>query len=421
MADLVAATRVARAGIIFVVLIAPLFLASPTEADVFFRATAIADGLNTIASGAAVPFGAVAEGGSPAAQSVVDSLGNSRGYAADPYPGDFVVSVPGTVNGILPVPASVPGYPAFVTSDAETQPEAHADYGAYTLSSKSDASGTTATGAEGDKDSGEGYAAVDAQTHTADGNVRVSAASTVTSFIIPGVLSFGSVVTQATVTHDQSSRLQTHSDIQVWGASVAGQPVGFSDGHFVAPGTDQPLPADPLAATLRKAGVTLQYVAAQRLPNGIASPAIQVTVTQNAPAGNPTSGKYTVTHVLGRSIATLDLNGRAAGAPAAKSGAGTPSMGGRSTNNTPVSGGSVQSTGSSVAPMTPPTTGEQGSTPTVAPSQPSADAPVRDAAVAASPGHVETVDIYLAIVVAACFLFGSSQLVRHLGSKYGWR
>lgn len=416
-----------RAVFVAAVVAAPVFVGvPPTHADVFFRASAIADGLNTIVGGAGVPFGAVTEGGSPAAQAVLDSVGNSKGYAANPYPGDFAVSLPGTVAGVLPIPAPVPGYPAFVTSDSANQPEAHADYAAYTLSSTSDDVGTHATATEGDKADDEGYAVADAQTRVVDGSgVHVMATSTVDAFAVPGVLSFGTVTTTAEITRAEGSKPQVKSSIEVWGVTVAGQPVGFRDGHFVAPGTDQPLPADPLDGVLGQAGVSVRYVGAERLPNGIASPAVEVTITQEAPAGNPASGQYKVTHVLGRSIATLDVNGRAAAAtPTAPGGGvgathpGTTSGGGTAATGQP--SGPVGSSAPDLGNAGTSGTAESNGPPEVA-SAPQSGTPGPAALAASMPGHVETVDIYLAIVVAAAFLAVSSQLVRSLGSNYGWR
>lgn len=414
-------TRIAARIVVAVtVAVAPLIIGTPTHAEVFFRATAIADGMNTIVGGAAVPFGAVVEGATPAAQAVLDSLGNSHGYAANPYPGDFVVSVPGTVAGILPVPATVPRYPAFVTSDSGTQPEAHADYPAYTLASISGETGTHAAAAEGDRAADEGYAAADAQTRTtSDGTVHAIATSTVSGFQVPGVVSFGTVTTTAQVTRAPASRAQVKSRIQIWGVTVGGQSVGFSDGHFVAPGTEQPLPADPLADILSDAGVSVRYVDARRLPNGVVSPAVEVTVRQEAPAGNPASGKYTATYVLGRSTVTLDANGRAAGpTPAGLGSTGAaPSGPANEPAGSTTTSDAINANGQNIRSATESTN----KLPVVAPGQPSAPTPARAALATSTPGYVETVDIYLAIVVAAAFLLVCSQFVRYLGSRYGWR
>src|SRR5262245_28244533 len=65
----------------------------------------------------------VVDGGGPVSQSVIDGLGNSRGFAALPYPGDLAITGPGLVAGLTGLP-SPPPYPFYVSSSHPTAPEA---------------------------------------------------------------------------------------------------------------------------------------------------------------------------------------------------------------------------------------------------------------------------------------------------------
>src|ERR1700730_17212281 len=98
------------------------------------------------------------DGGGPTAQVAVDSIGTSTGYAAFPDPGQFVVSVPGLVVGVLaggvgPVPPialpSPPNYPFFVQSDASNTPEASVGSGPWALSASSESGSSKANATAG--------------------------------------------------------------------------------------------------------------------------------------------------------------------------------------------------------------------------------------------------------------------------------
>src|SRR5207302_8924466 len=156
------------------------------------------------------------DGGIPSAQATIDSLGTSSGYAAEPYPGEVVLTAPGTgaialsqICGPLhpsPCPA-VPDYPLIAQSTYPGQDRAAVDQGPTKLraqSSDSESSSSADSGLGDPKSGGGGRTATNADaTHvTATGAVRATAESTVEAVTFGDVLRIGRSPALAKVTQD---------------------------------------------------------------------------------------------------------------------------------------------------------------------------------------------------------------------------
>lgn len=388
-------------------------VAVPAGAAGAFAATATAYAEDVSIAGTSLPLGASAEGATPLAQAAFDSLPTSKGFASALFPGDFTASVPGLVAG--QTKQQLPPYPLSVSSDAGTAPTGETSGPGFSLGSKSNGDGSHATASEGSSAAGSqlGYAAADATSkRTADG-VQADAASTLSGFSVGATLAFGTITSTAHAVVDGAGHVTTKSQLEVSGLRVNGQAFGFADGRFVAPGTSQPLPTTPISDALAKAGVSVTYLAEQKLANGVASPALQVVVTQPGPPGTPADGTYTASYTLGRALATIDHS--AAPASAASVSSASPVA-------DPTAGAVAPAVAGSGSPSGVGDIGGGATSPSSGSPALSTSAPLAvSRRLPAEPGGLPDAEgIYLAVAFAAALLAASTQLVRHLGVRTPW-
>ena len=428
----------------------------PAAAEGSFSGIAAADGVQV---GVTSKGFLLVEGGSaglPSAQAVLDSLGQSTAYAAFPYPTEAALIVPGLAASAGG--PELPRYPLIAQSSHPTTPSATVEKGPVHLqaesaerSSKTQAVAAAANAADGTTvgrtESDAGVAADLA------GPVTSTAASTVEAFSAAGgTLRVGRVHSAATVARGPGEDPKVTSSLEVAQVTVAGQTVSFGEGGLVFPGGPAAAaPANPLAAALADAGVTVRYLAPVRTPDGagIVSAGIEVRVTRQVTETGPTTASY----VLGRSFAYVgavtapavpdaggltdsgDLGpGPGGSAPAAPApplpgrvgpataaqvpaglGAGLSSSAGVSGSGTSGLSGSSGFSGSSTA-------GDTAGSPSdsfgAASGAPSAESLL--AAPATNGRVVSGFDVggsYLAIVLAALAIAGGSQLLRILGVR----
>jgi len=277
----------------------------PAAADGSFSGIAAADGvqIGVTSKGFLIVEGGAA--GLPSSQAAVDSLGQSVAYAAFPYPTDAALTVPGLIAS-AGGPA-LPRYPLIAQSSQPTTPSATVDAGPAHLQADSAerSSHGQAIAPQGGAPDGTaiGRTATDAFV-VADpaGPVTSTAASTVEAFsAAAGTLRVGRVHSEATVVRGPGGEPKVTSGLEVAQVTVAGQTVGFGEGGLVFPGGPAAAPANPLAAALADAGVTVQYLAPVRTPDGagIVSAGIEVRIVRQVTGTGPT----TVSYVLGRSFA----------------------------------------------------------------------------------------------------------------------
>jgi hypothetical protein len=247
--------------------------------------------------------------GSPVAQAAIDSLGESNGFAAYPYPGTTFLAGPGTLAGLLG--QGLPSfftYPLITSSSYPRQPKGELTQPGYHLMSASDASSSEALAESGAStlDSAFGYAAASA------GAVRDAVADVVTvqgtnrvkGFALAGVLTVGHTTSAAKVTRTGAGALTRNSSFAVDGISVGGRTVGLSPDGFVTPATRVPPPdAAALTAILARAGVTMRYLRGIDLPDGVVSPGLAIAWTEQVPNGPQLVLTVTLGQVIARASA----------------------------------------------------------------------------------------------------------------------
>jgi hypothetical protein len=290
-------------GLVAGTLILTVGLATPGtgRAATTFEGVAAADGIRV---GLRAPNAPVTDtpvdSGGPTAQALLNSSGTSRAFASHPYPGEAVVTGPGTVAGFTGGQLSPPAYPFAVASDYPTVPHQANAQGPYSIEASS-AERQSESRARVGADAGPVVVAHAAVLLDAAGGA-VAAAESDVSALAAGDVRFGRVLSTVRVTRTANGSLTRSSDLQVTGFTVAGTAVAIGPAGLTAPGGTVPLPAaDPVRQALAAAGVTVTYLAAQPQPTGVVAPGLAIS----APVQIPGGGAATVTYTLGRASAAV--------------------------------------------------------------------------------------------------------------------
>jgi hypothetical protein len=284
-----------------VVLSAALAHPGPVGAEGTYEAVAGADGVRVSLRVPDAPVTDVpVDGGGPTALAVLDSSGVSRAFASHPYPGEAVVTGPGTVAGASGGQVNLPGYPLFVSSDHPTVPEQVNEQGPYRLEATSGERRSEAEARAG-AETGPLVTSVARVEAGEEGGATAEAVAVVEAFAA-GDLHLGRVRSSARVTQAPDGSLTRASSLEVTGFSVAGTQVAIGPRGLSLPGATVPLPpTDPVRQALAGAGITVTYLAAQEQPSGVVAPGLSI----NAPLALPSGPTVTVTYTLGRTSAAV--------------------------------------------------------------------------------------------------------------------
>jgi hypothetical protein len=264
--------------------------ALPGEGPPTLEARATAEGGRI---GFAVPGFAVVEqiidGGGPVADARTDVLGNSRAFAALPYPGDNAINGPSNVAGLAGLP-SPPAYPFYVGSAYPLQPDSSMRQPGWELRARSEefASEATATGGAAEQQAAFGHIATRAAARRdpATGAVVSEASSTVTGFRIGDTLNIASVTVSARVARSSLDTIERVSAFRVEGLLVGGQAVSVTEAGLTLPGGGAPLPdSSPVLTALRGQGITVSYMRARQDQEGITSAGLLITQELRSPSG----------------------------------------------------------------------------------------------------------------------------------------
>jgi len=368
------------------------------------------------------------DAGLPSAQATIDSLGTSAAYAAEPYPGDLVLTAPGTgaiatggVCGPLklsPCPA-IPDYPLIAQSTFPGQDSGSIDgavtkLSAHSTDSSSSSNAETGLGDPATASGGRSTIASNVHHETATGAVAASAESTVESLTLADVLRIGRAHASAKVTQAVGGSLTRESSLDVTGVTIAGQAVGLTDQGLLLAGTSTPLPpTSPLLGILADRGITVRYLAPETTPTGVVAPGIEVSFPVTIPtAPKPAQASY----VLGRASAFGSAGG--IGVAAGGGGGGIDSSVGDASLAPPGRSLADGSTASLSAVATPVSSR--------APAVGRAGARQRTIAFARPGGATGlvpadwSVGFYLVLVVAGLVTLGGAQLFRILGVRVAW-
>jgi len=349
----------------------------------------------------------VVDVGGPAAQSVLNGFGDSKAYAAYPYPGEIALTAHGLSQG------AVPNYPLIAQSNP-TQQKKDVDAGPVHLHAESadDQSAASAQSSNGSGDFAAGTTRSSATTaHDPDsGTVTSDAESTIESISIKGVLSIGRVHSHARMVSEPGSPAQRVADTQLVDVMVGGQEVGVTDKGLVLAGSDTPLPPDSTAnALLSSAGITVHYLTATKTPTSLVAPGLSVSAVEDVPG----VGETTVTYVFGQAAVSAQAKGAAAAQPTLAVGptsGGTSTAGGGAGAAGAVAGSSaISSSASGAAPA--------GSAPVTADEPGAAPATGYDLAASGGPSSES---LYLVIAAGSIVLIAALQLFRILAVKLTW-
>lgn len=376
------------------------------------------------------------DGGGPTAQVAVDSIGSSKGYASFPDPGQFIVSIPGLAIGLLAGGAgglppinglpSPPNYPFYVSSDAASAPQATLGSGPWTLSASSEPGSSKASAAAGIQTGVTGNAALATSTAslgpTTDGGVTATATSDLQGLTV-GPLTLGEVRSSATETLDASGTVSPSVNLEIAGMRVGGVSVELAPQGVVAGGESYPVPLNSsLASLLKASGVSLRFVAAQKTPGKVVSPAVELTFPFAMPFPVPNVGQFHGTATLIIGSATAQMSGAAA---TPGTGAGiAPGAAGGAPSNAASGTGSVSALGSVAAGDTPtsPSLGTPGisagnsSVPAVAGTTAGPGNSVAAPAAASFPA-LDVRSLYLMVLLGAIVVSAGGAIIRRVGVR----
>jgi hypothetical protein len=360
----------------------------------------------------------------PAAQAAVSSVTGSNGFASVPYPGQDIVALPGTANGLTGIP--LPSYPLYVGTSYPSKLVAKAVGPVYSMHSQSSQLASTANGSGGASagplNLGSLKAAATAH-ETANGTAIATANSDVFGIDVAGVLRIGEVHATASAKQTKSGKLVRTSSLDVGQTTIAGVGIDLTPQGLTIGSAHLPVSADnPLAKVLRNADIGLQYVAPRRTRTGIISAGVAVTVKHTFPKSFPDLGGVTttLTILLGSASAAAETTG----VPALPLGTGPGGTPGSTGSVEPTTGsvgpatGSVGDGGSGVPiPSTP--TGSSDPAPSFAGETPVVSSNTRTMPVAqTSPFGVRGLYLYLVLAGAVILLGGT--LWRLLGVRILW-
>jgi len=385
-------------------------------AEGVLSATAGASGVATsVQDPANFPLGAVIEGDGPAAQAALTTTGQSNGFASALYPGSFALSLPGLLasQGAPELPA----YPLYVESDAGLHRSDSVRQPGLSLTSTSSPDASTAEALAGlsseQASVASSRAAATVSVDRAAGAV-LAQATAATEVLTAGPLRIGHTASRAQAGRTGSSGLRRDSSLEVADMTVNGVTVGLTDHGLSAGGGAVPLPGDPIAQQLAQAGITVTYLAARDVPDGVVSPGLRIDVRQR-------DSGLVASLIVGQSIAVASLGpGPAFAVP--------PVVGSLSAL---VSGGPRQPPGSTSGPAGGPGAGAPAVT---APAPAAVDgsgrgagpgalsAPPSTRPVAAgvrAPAPAPGTGFYLLIVVAAAAALLGGQLISWVGVRWG--
>jgi hypothetical protein len=375
---------------------------SPAFADASFNAIAGANAMDGSASDSQdFPLVGSVEGGGTYGQAQVDSNGHSQGFAAFPNPGGGAAGAP-TLAGAPPYPMYINaenGQPAQEVS----QPGLHLHAEAGDTSAK----GFAVAGTEGAASSrSEGDVRV-----ATDGSVTATASAAADGLVVAGTVTIGGIDATATAARDASGKLKTSAHMSIARIDAAGQSFGLRDGAFTVAGTSVPVPAATVLGVLSVAGVHAHYQEPVKTATGIIGG--NFTVIFDVPA-TPQTARVHVVYVLGETDASISYSRFGDGS----GGAASPGTGVVEPSGSLDAGAQAPAATPALSPGPAPVrVAPLSSAPVPAVA---AASPQTTRAAAALVPRADGLWLYLAVLVGALGLIGTSQAVRLFGVRLLW-
>lgn len=299
-----------RAGKIFAasfVLVAglglvPMSMVSPAGAASSFRAVASADAVRVVVIVPNFPVtSSVVDTGLYSAQAVVTSNNESQAFASHPYPGEGVVTLPGTLAGFGA--AGIPQYPFYAASVHPDKPHAQVGDGPFKLvadSNETTSESTASSGLSGDQNVGAAVTTASVK-RDGDGSVLSHAQSKVDAFTVQGVR-IGSVLSSTTTKLLSDGKLERSSALDITGFTVNDMSVRLTKDGLVAGDKPVPVNSGAINEALKGAGISIAYIAPEETPSGIVGAGVRVTAAMDVPGSGVVNASWT----LGRSLSVID-------------------------------------------------------------------------------------------------------------------
>lgn len=364
------------------------------------------------------------DSGGPSGEASLDSLGEGVGYAAFPDPGQFVISLPGLVAGLLSTGAAglppihlpqLPAYPFEVTANSTT-PTASIGAGAYNISAATGQTYSTGKATAGLQIDAAGNTALLTGSSSIkvndDGSVVATATSDLQGLTI-GPVTLGEITSTATETLSNDGTITPSSSLSITSVRVGTLPITVSTKGLNVAGTSVPLPVSTvLNKALAADDIKLSFVAAQNLKNLVVAPALDITGPLPTKEIGTKNGTFDLT--VGSATASITATAPAPPTSVGASGAGSVGSGG-GLGTSPV--GSGESGG--VPPLPgPDSTSGQVNPPAVAPATGSEDQQASLSGASANLFDIRSLYLVLCVVGAVAVLLG--QLVRLMGVRGPW-
>jgi hypothetical protein len=383
-----------------------------------FQATAAAVGAELALDLPGAPLSSTpVDSGGPSGEASLDSLGDGTGYAAFPDPGQFIVSLPGLVAGLLSTGAAglppihlppLPSYPFEVTA-SPTTPTASTGEGTYALNatdSLTESTGSAAAGLQLDVGASTARLTSDSSVVVAaDGTVVATATSEIQGLTI-GPVAIGQITSTATETMDPSGQVTPTSSITIDGARIGTLPVEVTTKGLNVAGTTVPLPLSSIITNALKAEhITVTVATAQIHKGRVIAPSVEIDGPVPSKGIGSAEGTFTIT-LAGATAMVQSTIGLGVAGVAPSTGAATPTG---SSPSGPGAESSLPPSGSSIVPL------PSGPAPEVAGAS---TAP--NTAPAALIGLFDIRSLYLVIGAAAVAVLGMGQLTRWIGVRVPW-
>lgn len=382
---------------------------------------AVAQGAQSVVSASnnlllQAPTGATA----PVAQACVDyAISESSGFASNPYPGETVLAAPAIVRGATELP--VPDYPAYAASRYPSANKSKVDREAYSLSSRSSETSTTAhartgvgqDGAEAGWTLARASATVDPDAKTA----TAAATSDTRPVSFNDVLELGRTRSIATAKVGADGKIARTSELSIGRTVVAGQVVEITPEGVKAVGKTAPTPAANPAEQLESAGIHVRYLTEKKTQGGVLAAGIEVVVRHT---DAETGDVYTAEYTFGRAFAA------AAPVVARNSGDGVSTVPIMPAEPPSAEGSAPAADGTAVASPAP--DGDPGMSAPVPAEAPLATAPdsapapavAAPARMAGRPVDFGLAGVYLVLIFGALAMVVSGTLLRLLGVRTRW-
>lgn len=304
------AGALAAAGLAVAAVLAP---APPSSAATTYTATAdarlVAVDLTTVPG---VLFDQIVDAGYDVAQAQLDSLGQSNGFASNPYPSETVVLLPGLVAGLTEGASSdvVPPYPLIASSSHPTAPDQRTSAGALVLEASSRAASSRAQATDS---IGRSVAEVGLDGST--GVVVARAETSLASLPLSSALTLHGIRSVAEARLTPAGEIERTSSFELAALTVLGQRIALAGGGLELGGEAVPVPGGtgallgPLLGALADQGTTVELLPAIETDDGITSGGLRIT-SRSVPPPELAAGVEEVVTAVTVGASTASVSGR---------------------------------------------------------------------------------------------------------------